>query len=67
MSGSALIVFITWFQVEVSVRLNEWYGEFYNLIQKALATPNSITLTKFYSELSDGVNYSDGSYYCCGL
>ncbi|MCE0494860.1 peptide antibiotic transporter SbmA [Vibrio salinus] len=51
-SGSALIVFITWFQVEVSVRLNEWYGEFYNLIQKALATPNSITLTKFYSELS---------------
>ncbi|MFT6655214.1 MAG: peptide/bleomycin uptake transporter, partial [Marinomonas primoryensis] len=26
--GSALIVFITWFQVQVSVMLNEWYGTF---------------------------------------
>jgi peptide/bleomycin uptake transporter len=50
--GSALIVFITWFQVEVSVMLNEWYGDFYNLIQKALSSPNSITLDEFYSELS---------------
>jgi peptide/bleomycin uptake transporter len=50
--GSALIVFITWFQVEVSVMLNEWYGDFYNLIQKALTEPNSITLTEFYAELS---------------
>ncbi len=50
--GSALIVFITWFQVEVSVMLNEWYGDFYNLIQKALTAPNSITLTEFYTELS---------------
>ncbi|WPC76684.1 peptide antibiotic transporter SbmA [Vibrio porteresiae] len=49
--GSALIVFITWFQVEVSVILNEWYGDFYNLIQEALAKPNTITLAKFYSEL----------------
>lgn len=50
--GSGLIVFITWFQVEVSVMLNEWYGDFYNLIQKALTAPNSITLSEFYSELS---------------
>jgi peptide/bleomycin uptake transporter len=50
--GSALIVFITWFQVEVSVMLNEWYGDFYNLIQKALTAPDSITLSEFYTELS---------------
>lgn len=50
--GSGLIVFITWFQVEVSVMLNEWYGDFYNLIQKALTAPNSITLNEFYAELS---------------
>lgn len=50
--GSGLIVFITWFQVEVSVMLNEWYGDFYNLIQKALSAPDSITLSEFYSELS---------------
>lgn len=51
-AGSGLIVFVTWFQVEVSVALNEWYGDFYNLIQKALSAPNSITMTEFYSELS---------------
>jgi len=50
--GSALIVFITWFQVQVSVMLNEWYGTFYDLIQKALAEPHSITLSHFYSELA---------------
>ena len=43
--GSALIVFITWFQVQVSVMLNEWYGTFYDLIQKALAEPHTITLS----------------------
>ncbi|TYL48588.1 peptide antibiotic transporter SbmA [Marinomonas sp. IMCC 4694] len=50
--GSALIVFITWFQVQVSVMLNEWYGTFYDLIQKALAEPNSILLTDYYAQLS---------------
>ena len=50
--GSALIVFITWFQVQVSVMLNQWYGTFYDLIQKALAEPHSITLSHFYGELA---------------
>lgn len=50
--GSALIVFITWFQVQVSVMLNEWYGSFYDLIQKALGDPNSIPLKDYYAELS---------------
>jgi hypothetical protein len=35
--GSALIVFATYFQVEVSVAINRWYGPFYDLIQAALA------------------------------
>ncbi|QUX94757.1 peptide transporter [Marinomonas sp. CT5] len=50
--GSAGIVFITWFQVQVSVMLNEWYGKFYDLIQNALASPNSIPIATYYSELS---------------
>ncbi|MEI8633595.1 peptide antibiotic transporter SbmA [Vibrio sp. PP-XX7] len=50
-AGSGLLMFIIWFQVEVSVMLNKWYGDFYNLIQKALAHPNSITLDYFYGEL----------------
>ncbi|MBM6551364.1 peptide antibiotic transporter SbmA [Marinomonas ostreistagni] len=50
--GSALIVFITWFQVQVSVMINEWYGSFYDLIQKALTNPNTITLSDFYGQLT---------------
>jgi len=49
--GSGLIVFITWFQVQVSVMINAWYGNFYNLIQKALTSPNSITAEDYYSQL----------------
>ena len=50
--GSALIVFITWFQVQVSVMLNEWYGGFYDLIQNALGDPGSIGIGQYYAELS---------------
>lgn len=49
--GSGLIVFITWFQVQVSVMINEWYGSFYDLIQKALSAPNSITLDEYFAQL----------------
>jgi peptide/bleomycin uptake transporter len=35
--GAALILFVTSFQVQVSVAINDWYGPFYDLIQKALA------------------------------
>ena len=38
--GSALIFFTTYFQVEVSVAINDWYGPFYDLIQAALARVN---------------------------
>ncbi|HBW43140.1 MAG TPA: peptide transporter, partial [Leclercia adecarboxylata] len=31
--GTALIVFGTWFQVEVGVAINAWYAPFYDLIQ----------------------------------
>ncbi|RBP82488.1 peptide antibiotic transporter SbmA [Marinomonas rhizomae] len=49
--GSGLIVFITWFQVQVSVMINEWYGSFYDLIQKALSAPNSITIDEYFTQL----------------
>jgi peptide/bleomycin uptake transporter len=50
--GSALIVFTTYFQVQVSVAINSWYGPFYDMIQKALATPGQVTLAEFYSQLA---------------
>jgi peptide/bleomycin uptake transporter len=50
--GSALIIFTTYFQVQVSVAINSWYGPFYNMIQQALATPGQVTIVQFYAELA---------------
>ena len=50
--GSALIIFATYFQVEVSVAINTWYGPSYDLVQKALSRPFLITAPQFYSMLA---------------
>ncbi|MFC5066511.1 peptide antibiotic transporter SbmA [Flaviflagellibacter deserti] len=49
--GSALILFTTYFQVQVSVAVNAWYGPFYDLIQAALAKTRPVTLQEFFAEL----------------
>jgi peptide/bleomycin uptake transporter len=49
--GSALIIFATYFQVQVSVAINNWYGPFYDLIQAALSKSRPVTLAEFYGEL----------------
>jgi peptide/bleomycin uptake transporter len=49
--GSILILFGTWYQVQVDVKINEWFGSFYDLIQKALSKPGSITLPEFFAQL----------------
>ncbi|MBW8283024.1 MAG: peptide antibiotic transporter SbmA [Rhizobium sp.] len=46
--GSALIIFTTYFSVQVSVAINAWYGPFYDMIQKALSTPGSVTAAELY-------------------
>jgi peptide/bleomycin uptake transporter len=50
--GSAFILFATYFQVQVSVAINGWFGSFYNLIQAALSKPGSVTLEQFYGGVS---------------
>jgi peptide/bleomycin uptake transporter len=50
--GSALILFTSYFQVQVSVAINSWYGPFYDLIQAALSKSAPVTVERFYSELS---------------
>jgi peptide/bleomycin uptake transporter len=50
--GSALILFASYFQVQVSVAINSWYGPFYNLVQAALSKSAPVTTEQFYSELS---------------
>ena len=46
--GSALILFTSYFDVQVSVALNVWRGPFYDLIQAALSKPGSVTLAQLY-------------------
>jgi peptide/bleomycin uptake transporter len=50
--GSALILFTSYFQVQVSVAINSWYGPFYNLVQAALSKSEPVTVEQFYGELS---------------
>ena len=50
--GSALILFTSYFQVQVSVAINTWYGPFYDLVQAALSKSKPVTVEQFYSELS---------------
>lgn len=49
-AGSALIIFVMWFLVNVSVVLNGWYAPFYDLTGKALSNPGSVKI----SELNAG-------------
>jgi len=50
--GSALILFSTYFQVQVSVAINDWYGPFYDLIQAALGKTRPVTIDEFYAGLA---------------
>ena len=49
--GSAIILSSLWVQVKIDVKINEWFGQFYDMIQKALATPNAITISEYWTSL----------------
>ncbi len=49
--GSTLILLSLWVQVKIDVKINEWFGQFYDMIQKALSAPNSITIEEYWSSL----------------
>ena len=49
--GTAIILGSLWLQVEIDVKINEWFGVFYDMIQKALATPNAITIQEYFESL----------------
>lgn len=48
--GSVFILSVTWYKVQLDVDINEWFGGFYNIIQKSLAEPNSVTLEAFLAK-----------------
>jgi peptide/bleomycin uptake transporter len=47
--GTALIIFNSYFSVQVSVAINAWYGPFYDLVQQALARTAPVTAAQLYS------------------
>ena len=49
--GSAIILISIWLQVQIDVKINEWFGEFYDMIQKALGSPNAITMNEYMGGL----------------
>ena len=49
--GSAIILSSLWVQVKIDVEINEWFGQFYDMIQKALAKPNAITIEEYWTSL----------------
>tara|TARA_B100001057_G_C22827848_1_gene942151 strand:+ start:306 stop:1298 length:993 start_codon:yes stop_codon:yes gene_type:complete len=49
--GSFVILSSLWVQVEIDVKINEWFGVFYDMIQKALAEPNAITIDEYFASL----------------
>ena len=49
--GTIIILSSLWIQVKIDVAINEWFGQFYDMIQKALASPNAITINEYWESL----------------
>ena len=49
--GSLFILLSTWYQVQIDVKINEWFGVFYDMIQKALAEPNAVSIEEYFASL----------------
>ena len=49
--GSFIILSSLWVQVEIDVKINEWFGVFYDMIQKALAQPNAVSIEEYFASL----------------
>ena len=49
--GSFIILSSLWVQVIIDVKINEWFGLFYDMIQKALAEPNAVSIEEYFGSL----------------
>jgi len=50
--GTVVILSSLWIQVQIDVKINEWFGQFYDMIQRALGSPGAITATEYWSGLA---------------
>ena len=49
--GSLTILTSLWLQVKIDVKINEWFGSFYDMVQQALGTPGAITMGEYIGGL----------------
>lgn len=47
--GTVIIFLSAWYQVQIDLEINDWYGDFYNLLQKALSGKNAVS----YQDIND--------------
>lgn len=50
--GTLFIIALTWSMVQIDVKINEWIGDFYNMLQKALTNPHSVTVEEFMTPMA---------------
>ena len=49
--GTVTIIEVVYFNVQVDAWLNDWYGDFYNLIQTAISAPNTVTFDEYVGKI----------------
>lgn len=49
--GTALICLAIWYRVQLDVQINEWFGAFYDTVQKALSKPGEVTFPELLGYL----------------
>lgn len=49
--GSAVILLVSYFQVQVGVWFNQVYGDLFDLVQVSLTTPGTVTAAQFYDKM----------------
>ena len=49
--GSVTIIEIVYFNVQVDAWLNDWYGDFYDMIQTSLQQPNTYTFDEYVGKI----------------
>lgn len=52
LAGSALILFVNWFLVQLDVMINEWFGTFYDMVQQALGNPGTVEASDYYWQIA---------------
>lgn len=53
--GSTVILLTTYISVQVSVWLNEWYGDLYDMIQRAIEEPGSVSLPEYFAQIFSAI------------